>query len=320
MAGKSSKKASLPDIINKEMVVAYWPDAVAALTQAGRVLSVYCGAALDGHSQDFLAYAPILPPLAAVLSKYPIEGAGTEQRIDRIKKLKIWYFAAALHSYYSEGTDNKQSNDAREFSNWFASASLQATQPSLLTAGISRPSLDVQKTSALGKSLLSLLNLQKPKDWYEDGKTVGRGDGRAPSDLHHIFPTAALVRKTKTERSLSQQDAEILVRKELKSDTVLNLTWLLDTTNREIIKDDLPSVYLPRLEAHVGGPAALGRLMGDHLISSEALTCLRTGNWQGFLLARERTFYEQLVTFGVAVASVNAQVASEDSMPDGDET
>lgn len=309
LAGKSPKKASLPITIEAEDIKKHWEDAINSLLNAGQALSRYCGAGLDAGDQKLLVYAPILPPLALVLSKHAIADdvqAGVLK--DRVRKLQIWYFASALHRRYSEGTDNKQVLDSRVFSDWFSDIGEPNGYPDWL-ADLSKPNLAVARSSALGKAVLSLLNFQRPKDWFHN-EPLGHGEDRANSDLHHIFPRAAMREMVGQERHIGGGTLNRVLKEEYSIDSVLNLTWLLDKTNREIIKDELPSVYLSRLVTHFdsggGGQEEVKKKLQDHFIDDVAFERLLKNDYFGFIEARQRVIYAKLNALGIQTSDLES--------------
>ena len=85
--------------------------------------------------------------------------------------------------------------------------------------------------------------------------------------------------------------ADKILKNEYQVDSVLNLTWILSETNRNIISDDLPSVYLNKIMTQYGG-ANTGRqkiidVMRDHAINEDALNALLEDDYFKFIEERK---------------------------------
>ena len=108
------------------------------------------------------------------------------------------------------------------------------------------------KNASLGKAIISMLNCKEPKDFYED-KPVGPASNY-PCDLHHIFPKAALREQIMNKRGINDKEkADKIIKIEFSVDSILNQTWIYSNTNRNIISDKLPSVYLNEIIKQYGG-------------------------------------------------------------------
>ena len=105
--GKNPKTASLPKNIKKDYFGQsnkFWDQRLVELNCAIEALDEFCGSSLSSGDDQCLSYSPILPPLALVLNKFPINDSLTaKEKQTRIQKLRSWYFSAAISNRYGEG-------------------------------------------------------------------------------------------------------------------------------------------------------------------------------------------------------------------------
>lgn len=298
--GVSPKTASLPETIKAEYIERSWDRACKALELACKALDENCGAALFKGTDNYLVYSPLVASLAVILDKYPIDIK--DSSISRLRKHKMiaWYFAAGLKERYSDGTDARQNQDIKEMSLWFASANYQEDIPKWISE-VFADFNNVTKNSSLGKSVISLLNSKKPLDFY-DNKQVGALSIES-CDLHHIFPRAALRKKIMLERNIQDKEkADSILKSEYQIDSMLNLTWILSDTNRNIIKDELPSKYFAEIIKQFGGTEEahkkLMEILSGHAINEEALDCLLRDDYHGFIDERKKALKAEFKTTG----------------------
>jgi len=157
---------------------------------------------------------------------------------------------------------------------WIADDS---AEPGLLLEFKNRfANLDLRKETKRGTSvyngIFNLLVLQGARDWMT-GNVPQHGD----LDDHHIVPASWGA-------------------KELKGgihNTILNRTPLTAETNRQVIRDRLPSAYLPELIA-ANGESAVRAVMESHFVSEAAVAILMRApftpaDFEDFIAERQRT-------------------------------
>lgn len=295
----SPKTALLPEVLKPEHIDRSWDKACNALQIACEELDTYCGSALSKGNDKFLVYSPLVASAAVVLHNNPIRIIDSNIKLLRQHKLQAWYFGAGVADRYSDGTDSKQNQDIKEMSAWLSSPSFDENMPKWLEELFA--DFNATKNSSLGKAILSMINLKRPKDFYSI-KDVGPY-AIDPCDLHHIFPRAALRNKVMLERNIQDKNiADKILKNEYQVDSVLNLTWILSETNRNIISDDLPSVYLNKIMTQYGG-ANTGRqkiidVMRDHAINEDALNALLEDDYFKFIEERKKTLKYEFKTTG----------------------
>jgi hypothetical protein len=166
-----------------------------------------------------------------------------------------------------------------DISKWIENNDLE---PALLQEFKTRfKNLELRKETRRGTSvyngIFNLLILQGARDWMT-GNVPQHGD----LDDHHIVPAAWGL-------------------KELKGNivhTILNRTPLTANTNRNIIGDRLPNVYLPELIAQ-NSESAVQKILESHFISPAALDILlrdpfTPDDFEAFITERQRTLQEAI--------------------------
>jgi len=100
---------------------------------------------------------------------------------------------------------------------------------------------------------------------------------------HHIFPKNATGYSIESTKKFKRT-----------KDSILNRTLLLDET-KESIRAKKPSEYLERIRSGIKGSTSKVKvLMEKHLISDEALNCMKQDNYDKFIEEREKTIKEKL--------------------------
>lgn len=296
----SPKTSQLPESLKPEMFGDDWDTCVKSLNSACQLLDENCGSSLSIGNDKYLTYSPLLPIIANVIQEFPIKvEKNANLTVLRKNKLRAWYFGAGISSRYSEGSDNKQVKDLPEMKKWFASPSFEDSTPNWLKNIYG--DINVSKSGAIGKAIVSLYNLKKAKDIYSDNKDVG--SMKKDSDLHHIFPKAAMRKIVMDDRGIKDKSVvDKILKSEFNIDSILNQTWLLSTTNRDIISDRLPSDYITDLIKQNGGGAngkhKVKNLFIDHCVGENAFECLIKDDYLGFIEERRRDIVRELMTTG----------------------
>jgi len=296
----SPKTSQLPESLKPEMFGEGWDVCVESLNTACQLLEENCGSSLSTGNDKSLTYSPLLPIIANVVEEYPVNvDKDSTLTVLRKNKLRAWYFGSGVSSRYSEGSDNKQVKDLQEMKKWFSSPSFEEGQPTWLKNIYG--DINTSKSGAIGKAIVSLFNLKKAKDIYSDGEEVGAT--RKDCDLHHIFPKAAMRKRLMDDRGIKDKSvADKILKLEYNIDSVLNQTWLLSSTNRDIISDRLPSDYVSDLIKQNGGgdngKEKVSNLFIDHCVGKNAFQYLIQDNYAGFIEERRKDIIKELMTTG----------------------
>lgn len=299
LADRSPKTSSLPEVLRPEDVTVNWDSAVMNIQQACELVDEHCGSNLTSGLDRFLVYSPLISILAYVAAHYPFKDSARDRKLMDVQKLRAWYFGSGISNRYNEGTDAKQNKDKLELLQWFQSSSFDESKPSWL--GEIHGDFHSTKSSAIGKAMISMLNVLMPKDLYED-KTVNPG-ATADWDLHHLFPKAAMRKVITKKRNLKDKEAaDRILKNESRIDSVLNQAWMLASTNRLIIRDRMPSEYLAEVINNYGGgqkgKAKLSTILKGHAIGDKAFEALLSDDYDKFIDARRESIIDEMKTTG----------------------
>jgi len=163
-----------------------------------------------------LPFDPTLPVLAALIKEIEL----STKNVIVYNKLNQWYWSAIFSDWYVQGADGKKTTDYKEIKRWFNND--DAIPNAVVEARKYRLDFFNVKTqsSALYKGVMSLFAIEGAKD-FATGQTL---ENARKNDKDHIYP-----KKIKGNKYI---------------DSVLNMTWLSDETNKIIKRDKKPSVYI----------------------------------------------------------------------------
>lgn len=252
-----------------------WATAVKALTSAVAMLR---------HPQEFgvissryLPYESILPAFAALQSH--VGTLPAHRRLDAQRKLRHWYWASVFLNRYSGSVESTTARDFLDIKAWFDD---DGAQPAMIAEFASRfRSIDLRKEVRYGTSMyngiVNLLAIRGARDWM-----TGNVPQYDDLDDHHIIPAS----------KASALHAGGLIH------SILNRTPLTAETNRRVIHDRLPNVYVPELMKQ-NGEDSVREVMESHLISPAALQILlrnpfTPGDFEAFLVERQRTILDTI--------------------------
>lgn len=226
---------------------------------------------------DYLPYVTIVPVFAALQSL--VDGLPALKQLVGRRRLRHWYWASVFTSRYSGSVESTSARDFQDVRAWLSDDN---AEPALIGEFKQRfNTLDLRSEVKSGTSIyngiFNLLVVQGARDWVS-------GDAPQPDDLddHHIVPAAWGAK--------NMQGAPV--------NSILNRTPLTSKTNREVIRDRLPNVYLPELIAHAGR-AEVDRQMASHSISPAAFDILlrdpfTLADFEAFIQERQRTLLEAI--------------------------
>lgn len=232
----------------------------------------------------FIPNTTIVPVLGAVLW----EKAEHDTKLDFKDVREKWYWSAVFSGDYSGSSDTVMAQDFRDWRSWFEERA-DIGRVGRVDAEFVENELDLRATTrgAQYNAVLCLLALRGAKD-FGTGRPLASGDyaGERIND-HHIFPRGV----EDLDEGKSTQFNEC-------RDSILNRTLLLDRTNKNLIGNKSPSLYLTEImEGNlVVTREQLEELLEDHFISPRALDCLLNDDFDGFIVAREKTLKEHILT------------------------
>ena len=113
-----------------------------------------------------------------------------------------------------------------------------------------------------------------------------------------------------------KERAEKIIRSEYSVDSILNQTWIYSDTNRKIISDKLPSVYLEEIITQYGGKTAgkkkLIDIMQSHCINAEAVEALLKDDYETFIIERKKSIISEFKTTGFVQNIIDQKPADND--------
>lgn len=270
--GKRRKEILVPNTADFEQL---WNTAVNALENTLKLLRH--PQEYGAISSKYLPYVSILPVFSALQEQ--IKALPASHRLNAKRKFKHWYWASVFNNRYSGSVESTSARDFLDVKAWFDN---ETVEPTLISEFKTRfRNLELRKETKSGTSVyngvFNLLVLQGARDWMS-GDAPQHGD----LDDHHIVP-ASWGAKNLNGNSIH---------------TILNRTPLTSDTNRNLIKDRLPNVYLPDLIAS-SGEATVRAVLESHFVSAAAQAILlRTpftpADFEAFISERQKTIQDAI--------------------------
>ncbi|WP_448509980.1 GmrSD restriction endonuclease domain-containing protein [Immundisolibacter sp.] len=200
--------------------------------------------------EEFIPYPSIIPVLAAI-KKY-VEGSDLNNKIDINDKIKKWYWASVFQNRYSSAVESTSAKDFTELRRWFTDDDGEPEFIIDFIADYKNLRLkEEQKGSAIYNAIFNLLILNEARDW----ETFDLPEYETLND-HHIVPYS-------------------WGKKEVGSDinSILNRTPLSEITNKHVIGDNLPNLYLKKMLRN-NDAERVYKVLASHLITKEAVQVL----------------------------------------------
>jgi len=225
-----------------------------------------------------LPYAPTIPIVAALLKDIedPLQKDIDKRSsiADCNKKLDIWYWSSIFGLSYSGSVDSQLTTDFREMIKWFENKQIPKAVDRVRREYRATINLrQIQSTSnAIFRGILSLVALHGAVDF----NTNRALENARTNDKHHLFPKATF--------------------KNPQINTVLNYTWLSGETNRNIVRDKKPSVYIPEFikKNYENDVTKFLEVLQSHFITKEAYEFLLKDDFNGFVAEREKSLIEEI--------------------------
>ena len=223
-----------------------------------------------------LPFAPMIPVITAVLRLIDTQ----EKKADCNKKLDKWYWSSVFTNAYSSAADTQMTSDFKELKEWFKDDSKIPKTLVNMMDGLPRLNLfEIKKEwNSKYRGVMSLLALEGAKD-FDTGKTLefARSD-----DKDHLFP------HSKNYGFGSAKNVN----------SVLNMTWMSETTNRRIKSCQKPSEYVHYFidEKYDGDEGKFKEVLRTHLINERAYNCLLKDDVDSFLEERRKAILAKLAS------------------------
>jgi hypothetical protein len=216
-------------------------------------------------------FESMIPVLAALLKTIDSQ----ENKADCYKKLDKWYWASVFTNAYSQAAESQMTTDFKDVRDWFGDDSKTPKTVSNMINDLPKLNLLAIQSNWNSKyrGTMSLIALEGAKDFDTDQAL----ENARENDKDHLFP-----------RSFSGSHTNI--------NSVLNMTWMSDSTNRYIKNYKKPSVYVPEFIAkkYAGDKEKFNGILRTHLVSEDALKHLLNDQFDQFLIEREKTVVAKL--------------------------
>ncbi len=249
-----------------------WKDAVDLNLSSLRVVSNQKD--LGAIVPKFIPYPTLLPILAVLLN----EKSGVLDQKGAEEKLRMWYWSSVFTQNYSSSVESQMAQDLREMRDWFANDA--ATPRVILELKNTIENINLLKIDSSGSAvykgvfcLLARMGARDLSTWDLPEYSI--------LDDHHIVP-----------KSWGEKNAPDF------ANSIANRTPLSDDTNRRILRDRLPNIYILELIKKYGRQSVI-ELLSTHLISEKAMDVLLRSpfssvDFEEFLLIRQSTIIDEL--------------------------
>jgi hypothetical protein len=270
--GTLRKVIPVPEVHDFEQL---WHDAVEALEACITQLR---------HPQEFGAISPKYLPYVGILPAFAslhvaARNLDPSRQLDAKRKLRLWYWASVFTNRYSGQVETITERDYNDVTTWFQDDTAEPPVVDDFKARLRGMNLrrETTRNAAIYKAIFNLLVLKGARDWMT---------GNAPQyddlDDHHIVPVS-WAKAHRLQTSIN---------------TILNRTPLTEDTNRKVIGERLPNVYLPEL-IQQSGEETVRATLETHLISKHAFDILlrdpfQPDDFEEFISERQRTILEEI--------------------------
>lgn len=251
-----------------------WTEAVEAIRQSIQALSNPRDFGVI--NPKFLPYQSMIPVFSAI-RRY-VKKVDLPNRPSVEHKIKRWYWASIFTQNYSSSVESQSTRDFYNLIEWFRND--EATPEKVAQFESDMNSIDlkgeVRQGTAIYNAVFTILILNEARDW----KSFSLPEYESLDD-HHIVPYSW---------------GKNVVGNHINS--ILNKTPLSQETNRQVINDEMPSLYLKSMfDMH--GEQAVYELLSSHLISKKAVSILLRENfgrddYYEFIDERRRTILDAI--------------------------
>jgi len=249
-----------------------WNDFARYLKEAiNRMENLRNGYGIKGEKN--LPSTSTLPVLATLLKE--IEKRGRDASLYR--KIDRWYWSAVLTNTYSGAASTAMAQDVKDVIDWFNNdEKIPRTVEQARRKWESRQGLEylkemVSPSNSTYKGILSLIGLKGAKDFMTD-QTF---ESSAVNNFDHIFPKS----KFKEHQYVN---------------SILNITWLTDKTNKHIKKAKLPSEFIKEFRVHFNSEEEFEKVLESHFITKEAYQAMKEDNFDKFLEERGNAILKEI--------------------------
>ena len=221
-----------------------------------------------------LPFAPMIPVLAALLKVID----ENEKKAECYKKVNKWYWSAIFTNAYSQAADSQMTQDVKELKKWFDDDKEIPKTIIQMTREISNLYFrEIQtKSNAKYRGIMSLIALEGAKD-FDTSQTLENAKG---NDKDHIFPKSFNFGFGSNKHVHS----------------ILNMTWMSDSTNRKIKRCKKPSLYAQEFvrDKYNNDKAQFNEILKTHFINQKSFDYLLDDKFEEFISEREKIIISKI--------------------------
>ena len=218
-----------------------------------------------------LPFSPMIPILATLIKEIDLR----QNKIECQKRLKIWYWSSVFSNAYSGAVDSQLTSDFKDMREWFSNTeriprTVERARREITTLNFRNYQA---RGSAVYKGILSIFALKGSKD-FDTGQVL---ENVRNNDRDHIFPRS----KFSSERNIN---------------SVLNMSWMSDETNRKIKRYEKPSEYIPKfiVSMYGGNIQEFLKVLETHCINKKAYEFMVKNDFDSFLIERETIILSEI--------------------------
>lgn len=213
-----------------------------------------------------IPFFSIIPVLAALLREIDQR---KNQQAECHKRMSMWYWSAIFTNAYSGAVETQMTFDFKEVKEWFQVDKIPQTVRRCRKEMSSIDLTDFHvRSGAIYKGILSIFALSGSKDFVKN-ETL---ENSLNSDKDHIFPIKEFA------------DNKFI-------NSVLNICWMSDNSNRKIKRFKRPSSYCNNFfqERFNNNNEMFIEMLESHLINRKAYEYMLKDDLTGFIYEREKT-------------------------------
>lgn len=257
-------------IKNKDEFLIKWKRSVQALKKAIKNLKNFRD--YGAIKPNYVPYPSIIPAFASIKSY--VEDKKYPNILDIQLKIRKWYWASIFTNRYSSSVETTTARDFQDLKRWFEN---DGEEPDLIDEFINKyRNIDLindnPKGSSIYNAIFNLLIINEARDWA----TFDLPEYDTLDD-HHIVPLSIFGKIAGSSIN-----------------SILNRTPLTKNTNRVIINNRMPNVYLKEMFEKNNNEEKIYEILKSHLISRKAVNILLRDpftkqDFEEFIIERQET-------------------------------
>jgi hypothetical protein len=292
VGGNKPTTSSLPKTITAQMITKNLQSVFTSFEETCEFLVKHLDVPIKQKGKSSVTFDRILPSIASVQHSTNLNVKGPKLQQSIIKKIKSWYYSSAITKRYSTHSDTRQLGDKDDVINWI-NGEFNKDMPAWVKTPELTQNIHGSGSGSEGSLMLTMLNEINPSDIHTGKPCSFSAPGQ--TDVHHIFPKAAMRKKIMTARGITDKKKadNILTSEEFYINSMVNKMLLTAETNRDYIKDKLPSEYIKDLLL-IHSEKILKTYFMTHLIDDDCYEALKTDNYVKFIECRTKLMQERI--------------------------